>query len=181
MKWETVKRAADLDYWSGIDGRWYRAGVRELGHALSASSIRSNCRASKVRSRIVKSCDLLGRDADDVLSRIDVVDDLSSACDEATMIIEAGPENIGVKLAIFAELSEVAPSTCILATNTSAIPIGTIAQAVDDPLDGRRDSLLESSLLDSPGGGGPELHDVDGRRRGDHRDPRRLRIWSQCT
>lgn len=88
---------------------------------------------SKVRSRIVKSCDLLGRDADDVLSRIDVVDDLSSACDEATMIIEAGPENIGVKLAIFAELSQVAPSTCILATNTSAIPIGTIAQAVTTP------------------------------------------------
>jgi 3-hydroxybutyryl-CoA dehydrogenase len=86
-----------------------------------------------VRSRVATGCELLGVDVDDVLSRIEVVDDLRSACDAATLIIEAGPENIAVKHAIFSELSEVAPPTSILASNTSAIPIGTIAEAVANP------------------------------------------------
>ena len=86
-----------------------------------------------VRSRVATGCELLGVDVDDVLSRIEVVDDLRSACDAATLIIEAGPESIAVKHAIFSELSEVAPSTSILASNTSAIPIGTIAEAVANP------------------------------------------------
>jgi 3-hydroxybutyryl-CoA dehydrogenase len=88
---------------------------------------------SSVRSRVTTSCELLGLDAEDVMGRIEVCDDLRTACQGSTLVIEAGPENVAVKHAIFAELSDVTASSTILASNTSAIPIGIIGDAVEDP------------------------------------------------
>lgn len=92
----------------------------------------SEARAS-VLSRIAASCELVGVVPQSVLGRIEVCDDLRSACQDSALVIEAGPENLAVKHAIFSEISGFVTSTTILASNTSAIPIGIISQAVDDP------------------------------------------------
>ncbi len=57
---------------------------------------------------------------------------LEAAVARAELVIEAGPERLEVKRAIFAELDRLAPRGATLATNTSAIPIAEIATPVSD-------------------------------------------------
>lgn len=57
----------------------------------------------------------------------------SSAVTNADLVIEAGPEKLEVKKSIFKELCEHSKASAILATNTSAIPIGRIASVVTEP------------------------------------------------
>lgn len=73
-----------------------------------------------IRSRLEGICELLQEDAA-LIARISVHDQLAAARDSA-VVIEAAPEKLPLKQAIFAELeSLVAPDT-ILASNSSAIP-----------------------------------------------------------
>jgi 3-hydroxybutyryl-CoA dehydrogenase len=58
--------------------------------------------------------------------------DFSAAVAEADFVFEAGPEKLEVKRAIFKNLGETAKPQAILCTNTSAIPIGQIGEAVAD-------------------------------------------------
>jgi 3-hydroxybutyryl-CoA dehydrogenase len=51
---------------------------------------------------------------------------------EAQLIVEAAPEQLGLKHEVFAALSRVAPSA-VLASNTSSIPVTAIARAAADP------------------------------------------------
>lgn len=53
--------------------------------------------------------------------------------DSAQVIIEAAPENLALKQALFKELEEFAQPAALLATNTSSLPITSIAQALKDP------------------------------------------------
>ncbi|HEV7610755.1 MAG TPA: 3-hydroxyacyl-CoA dehydrogenase NAD-binding domain-containing protein [Steroidobacteraceae bacterium] len=57
--------------------------------------------------------------------------DLGSAVAAASYVTEAVPEKLELKRAIFAELVAKAPRTAILASNTSVIPIGRIAEGLD--------------------------------------------------
>jgi len=52
---------------------------------------------------------------------------LSSGLKNAELVVEAATENIDLKLKIFRELDQLAPPSCILATNTSSISITRIA------------------------------------------------------
>lgn len=61
-----------------------------------------------------------------------VNDSLAEAVAEAALVVEAGPELLDVKRAIFAELEALAPAGAILATNTSALPIAAIAAGLED-------------------------------------------------
>src|SRR3954452_1652140 len=68
------------------------------------------------------------RDARDRLERAGALDDLA----ECDLIVEAAPESLQVKRELFAELSRIAPGA-VLASNTSSIPITSIAPAAADP------------------------------------------------
>ena len=58
---------------------------------------------------------------------------LPEAVQNADLVIEAATENRAVKLDIFRQLDDAAPSTAILATNTSSISITAIAAATRRP------------------------------------------------
>jgi 3-hydroxyacyl-CoA dehydrogenase/enoyl-CoA hydratase/carnithine racemase len=58
--------------------------------------------------------------------------DLSAFAD-ADLVIEAVYEDLGVKQRVFAQLETVVPSTCVLATNTSALSVGEIAGGLAHP------------------------------------------------
>jgi 3-hydroxybutyryl-CoA dehydrogenase len=51
----------------------------------------------------------------------------------AALVIEAVPEDIAIKHAVFHELEAVCPTDAVFATNTSALSITEIAAAVADP------------------------------------------------
>lgn len=58
---------------------------------------------------------------------------LDEAVKEAEMIIEAVPENLELKKRVFGELGKKAPSSAILATNSSSIPVSRIESSSGRP------------------------------------------------
>ncbi|MDQ3142585.1 MAG: 3-hydroxybutyryl-CoA dehydrogenase [Bacteroidota bacterium] len=66
-------------------------------------------------------------------SRIRIESSLKEAVKEADLVIEAATENEPLKLKIFAEIDQYAPTEAILATNTSAISITKIASSTKRP------------------------------------------------
>lgn len=58
---------------------------------------------------------------------------LAEAAGGASMIIEAVPEKLALKQAIFAEAAGLAPEGCVLATNTSSLSVASIAAGLPDP------------------------------------------------
>ena len=58
---------------------------------------------------------------------------LEAAVEKADIVFEAAPENLELKQDIFARLSTSTTPDCILASNTSVIPIGEIAAKAEDP------------------------------------------------
>jgi len=58
---------------------------------------------------------------------------LAEASTGADIVIEAVPEKLALKQSLFSQVAAVAPSGCILATNTSSLSIAGIASTLDDP------------------------------------------------
>lgn len=67
------------------------------------------------------------------LANITTQTDMATAVKDAELVVEAATENIDLKLKIFTQLDQLAPQTCILATNTSSISITKIAAATKRP------------------------------------------------
>jgi 3-hydroxybutyryl-CoA dehydrogenase len=70
-----------------------------------------------------------GAPADEVLARVEVVDGLVAA----GLLIEAVVEDLDVKAAVFREADSVLPPDAILASNTSSIPITSLAAVTGRP------------------------------------------------
>ena len=71
-------------------------------------------------------------DREAAVARIEVAIGLRRA-DSAQIVIEAAPENLAMKRELFRELEEAAQPTALLASNTSSLPITSIAQDLKDP------------------------------------------------
>jgi 3-hydroxyacyl-CoA dehydrogenase len=70
---------------------------------------------------------------DAMMSRITVTSDYIDAFREADIVIEAVFEEIGVKKQVYGELCRVVRDDCIVASNTSSIPISSMAPFVAKP------------------------------------------------
>jgi len=64
---------------------------------------------------------------DEILARIRPTDDVSAGVADADLVIEAIPERIELKKALFAQLDEACRADAILATNTSSLSVTEIA------------------------------------------------------
>jgi 3-hydroxybutyryl-CoA dehydrogenase len=71
--------------------------------------------------------------ADAALSRIVPTPALEAAIEDADLLIEAVAEDLDVKQNVFARADAVTASSVILATNTSSLSVGRIAQATHNP------------------------------------------------
>ena len=76
--------------------------------------------------RIRDICDLLGADRA-AAERVSTGQSIEWAVNGAGIVIEAAPEELALKRAVFADLERLAPVDAILASNTSALPITRIA------------------------------------------------------
>ena len=70
---------------------------------------------------------------DDALARLSTTTDLASAADGVDVVVEAVPERIELKRQLFEELGRLTGPDVLLATNTSSLPITSIAEAAAHP------------------------------------------------
>jgi 3-hydroxybutyryl-CoA dehydrogenase len=68
-----------------------------------------------------------------MLERLVATDDLASALSGSDLVIEAAPEQIDLKLALFADIQRLAPARALVATNTSALSVTEMAGSLPDP------------------------------------------------
>lgn len=76
-------------------------------------------------------CEAIG-DSSDCLRNVSVSDSLEASLETVDFVIEAAPEKLQIKQDIFSRLARVAPPDAILATNSSVIPVTSIAAQLDD-------------------------------------------------
>src|ERR671925_1857126 len=82
-----------------------------------------------MRRSLAKLAEKGGADPDEVLARIEPADDLVAA----DLMIEAVIEDQAVKADVFRRADEVLPPEAILASNTSSIPITSLAAVTERP------------------------------------------------
>ena len=113
---------------AGLMGHGIAQVFAEAGHDVRIHDPAAEVLAS-VPERVAANLASLGRPAEAV-ERIVLCDALAGAVGEADFVFEAAPERIDLKRAVFAELEAVAPADAVLATNTSVIPVGRIAEGL---------------------------------------------------
>ncbi len=104
--------------------------MRDVGEEQLARG-RAGIRASL--DRFVAKDRMTARDAETALARIRTTTNLEEAATGADLVVEAVFEQIEVKHAVFGVLDRVCKPEAILASNTSAIPITSIAAVTQRP------------------------------------------------
>ena len=82
-----------------------------------------------MRKSLTRLAEKGGADPDEVLARVEPVADLVPA----DLMAEAVVEDAAVKEGVFRRADEVLPNEAVLASNTSSIPIGSLAAATSRP------------------------------------------------
>jgi 3-hydroxybutyryl-CoA dehydrogenase len=118
---------------SGIAEVVALAGVRTIVYEPEPGPLRAS--EERVRASLAKAVDRGKRDPDVAAEALDriryttAVDDLA----DCQLVVEAVTEDRAIKCAVFRRLDERLPRDVILTSNTSSIPITTLAQATSRP------------------------------------------------
>ncbi len=124
---------------SGLMGRGIAyaaaaAGFRTALHDVSREALdKALAQIRKDLDEGVARAKLTTDDAAAAFERIAPEVELRTAAAGAGFVIEAVPEDIGLKLRLFAELDEICAGEVVLATNTSALSVTEIAAATRRP------------------------------------------------
>jgi len=70
---------------------------------------------------------------DPALANLRESSDLSAACQDADLLIEAIPEDVEMKFDFFRRAEAALPGTAVIASNTSALSITELASCLEDP------------------------------------------------
>jgi 3-hydroxybutyryl-CoA dehydrogenase len=112
-------------------------GAGQMGGGIAQVAAAAGCRVSlhdeapgatdraleAMRKSLTKLAEKDGADPDEAMARVEVVEDLVPA----DLMIEAVVEDAGVKEHVFFRADQVLPSEAVLASNTSSIPITSLA------------------------------------------------------
>jgi 3-hydroxybutyryl-CoA dehydrogenase len=83
--------------------------------------------------RFVKKAQLTEAQMNEILARIHPTIELKEAVANADLIIEAAPESVELKKAVFRQVDDLAPPHAIVASNTSSVSITELASATKRP------------------------------------------------
>jgi 3-hydroxybutyryl-CoA dehydrogenase len=118
-------------------------GAGQMGGGIAQVAATAGCRVSlqdavpgatdraleTMRKSLAKLAEKGGADPEEVLGRIEAVDDLVPA----DLMVEAVVEDASVKEDVFRRADGLLPPEAVLASNTSSIPIATLAAATTRP------------------------------------------------
>ncbi|GAB1640395.1 3-hydroxyacyl-CoA dehydrogenase family protein [Krasilnikovia sp. MM14-A1259] len=125
-----------------IGGGWMGAGIAQvLAVAGAAVTLveRDPAAATAARDRVATGLrraaerGKLGEDAASVLERIDLAGDVSAVPAAAGLVVEAVPEDAALKARVLAAAEDVVGEQTVLATNTSSLSIGGLADGLRHP------------------------------------------------
>lgn len=115
-----------------IGGGLMGAGIAQVfataGHAVIVHEPFDSVRETLI-SRVREGLLQVG-ESPDLAGNVEVTTDLAQAVKGAVFITEAAPEKLELKRSIFTQLIEHAPRDAILASNSSVMPIGSIAEGL---------------------------------------------------
>jgi 3-hydroxybutyryl-CoA dehydrogenase len=118
---------------AGIAEVLARSGIQVVGVEQGQEAAdRGRARIEASTARAVKRGKLDDAAAREALGRITTGTDLSAVAD-CELVVEAVPESLEVKRALFAELDKLLPADAVLATNTSALSVTDLATSTDRP------------------------------------------------
>jgi len=109
----------------------------EAGYAVTMMDIKEEfiqrgiAAIGRSLDRKIKRGEINEDDKKAVLSRVSTSLE-TKAAHQADLVIEAAPEVLSLKLDLFRELDVICPDPCILATNTSSLPIGAMSAVVSE-------------------------------------------------
>ncbi len=118
---------------SGIAQLACKAGARTLLHDPLPEAL--VCGSENVRAGLEKEASkgkLTAEQAREAAKRLEPVEGLErlSSCD---LVIEAAPERLDIKHELYARLSQIVSEECVLASNTSSLPITAVAAGTTHP------------------------------------------------
>jgi 3-hydroxybutyryl-CoA dehydrogenase len=110
---------------AGFDVRLHDVSAAAIDKGLAA--IRDNLDKGVEKGKVSAA------ERDSTLARLSAEPEFERAVAAADLVIEAVPESLELKRAIFARVDAAAPAAALLATNTSSLPVGRIAEATGRP------------------------------------------------
>ncbi|MEJ2205044.1 MAG: 3-hydroxyacyl-CoA dehydrogenase family protein [Gemmatimonadota bacterium] len=125
-------------------------GAGTMGHGIAHVCAAAGCQVrlqdiaedavegalGRIRRNLDKGVELAkvtAQERDEALDLIRAATDVADAVAGADLVVEAAPESLDLKIAIFAEVAAHAPAHAFLATNTSSLSIEKIAAGLPDP------------------------------------------------
>ena len=118
---------------SGIAESVAVAGIPVVLRDVDEGSIgRARDKIESSLARAVGAGKLDAAQAGHARERIELTTELEAVAG-ADLVIEAVPENLDLKLEVFQAVDRAAGTDCVIASNTSSIPIAELAQAVHSP------------------------------------------------
>jgi 3-hydroxybutyryl-CoA dehydrogenase len=124
---------------AGTMGNGIAHVMAHYGYAVNLFDL-SNNQLDKAKLTIAKNLQrqadkglIVATDVPLILDRVKLINNLEEAVSNCDLVVEAASEQVDIKLSIFKDLDRLAPTNCILASNTSSISITKIASITQRP------------------------------------------------
>jgi len=112
----------------GMGSVMARAGAHVTLYDLDEAALDRAREGTKLASSILDRLGVADRSGE-----VDFQSDLEAAVAGADLVVEAVPEQLALKQQIFAQFEDLVPAETVLASNTSGIPITSIAEHLKEP------------------------------------------------
>jgi 3-hydroxybutyryl-CoA dehydrogenase/5-formyl-3-hydroxy-2-methylpyridine 4-carboxylate dehydrogenase len=113
----------------GIGAVLARTGIQTALYDVSPEALERAKAGAELAAGVLERLDAAKEDGGSLRFEAD----LDAALDGADFVIEAVPEKLELKHEVFGQFEQAVPPETVLASNTSGIPISTIAEACEHP------------------------------------------------
>ena len=139
----------------GVAECFAAAGIRVLLTDATPELTGEAKRQLVQRARGHADAGLLAEGAVTRIEAVETADDVAGAVGDVGLVLEAVPEDLGLKEEILASCSAAAPQDAVIVSNTSSLPIGVRRKARAL----LRDALVQSARMDARCRGHPGRRD----------------------